>query len=59
MTCLEKFKLEHPGHPCLRCPHTYGYAERPKQCYEMSCIECWNREYIASTDKADKEDKNV
>lgn len=44
MTCFEKFKLEHPGEGLFRCPHNYGYADRPKLCYEMSCIACWNRE---------------
>lgn len=44
-TCLEKFKIEHPKGPLRRCPHNYGYAERPKMCYEMSCKDCWNREY--------------
>lgn len=43
MTCFEKFKLDHPGHYPGMCPHNYGYAERPKLCYEMSCMNCWNR----------------
>lgn len=56
MTCLEKFKIEHPSSCLARCHHNYGYAEQPKLCYEMSCIECWNRECVAQDNK---EDKNV
>lgn len=43
MTCFEKFKLDYPKGPLHRYPHNYGYAERPKLCYEMSCRDCWNR----------------
>lgn len=46
MTCLEKFRSEHPGEAILHaCPHTYGYLEKPKNCMEISCAkECWMRE---------------
>ena len=29
------------------CPYTYGLADKPeKPCADISCEDCWNREYI-------------
>lgn len=55
MTCREKLKIEHPedidpkcAGGCHKCPHDYGYMEKPKECvsktYFISCTECWDRE---------------
>lgn len=48
MTCLEKFKTEHSDNTPValigKCPHDYGYLEKPKNCSEISCYkECWTR----------------
>ena len=53
MTCREKMAMEHPGGVdseclggCYGCPHTYGYAKKPKVCgpNEENCTKCWDRE---------------
>ena len=54
MTCLEKYKQEHPKEFALNayrnptcCPHDCGYKERPDWCVdrwdEQACAICWNR----------------
>ena len=54
MTCLEKYFKEHPGDYVVRCPHDYGYLEKPKKCFSMSCFkDCWTREIQDSNDKSD------
>lgn len=44
MTCFEKFRLEHPEEAVHGCPHHYRYLWKPKNCMEISCRKCWNRE---------------
>lgn len=49
MTCLEKFRLDHPNNTTValigKCPHDYEYLKKPKNCAEISCYkECWMRE---------------
>lgn len=58
MTCLEKYKMEHPIEydECNKvvyyhCPCDYGYLADPVSCQSvssdkdiMTCEECWNRE---------------
>lgn len=48
ITCLEKFWLEHPElAPKGKCPHEFGYLpEKPWDCYERACWECWMQEVI-------------
>ena len=44
MTCIEKYAQEH-SFPVKGCPHDYGYLDKPKECYSMSCFkDCWFRE---------------
>lgn len=51
MTCREKLKMEHPTYisdcfsgGCVGCPHTYDYLPKPKDCEDIRCAECWDRE---------------
>ena len=54
MTCLEKYKQDHPDMPMtifgtpLACPHTHGYKARPEWCLGVpmagDCSRCWNRQ---------------
>lgn len=56
MTCREKLAIEHPEYidkdayagGCYRCPHHYGYLQKPDYCsggdIEVFCRCCWNRE---------------
>ena len=59
MTCREKLASEYPNliNPNLyggadKCPHTYGYADRPDFCIKYipatneRCTRCWDREYV-------------
>lgn len=39
MTCLEKYFKEHPGDFVVGCPHDYGYLDKPKECYSISCFK--------------------
>lgn len=51
MTCFDKYITEHEL-PVRGCPHDYSYAERPKECYSMSCFaHCWAREIDKENDK--------
>ena len=44
MTCFEKYMTEHEL-PVRDCPHDYGYAKKPDNCYCISCYkDCWARE---------------
>lgn len=44
MTCFDKYVLEQ-SFPVRGCPHDYGYLEKPKECYSVSCFkDCWARE---------------
>lgn len=44
MTCLDRYLMEH-ALPVKGCPHHYGYLEKPKNCYCISCFkDCWARE---------------
>jgi hypothetical protein len=46
MTCIEKYFIDHPDTQVDGCPHHYGYLEKPKNCYCISCFkDCWAREY--------------
>ena len=43
MTCFELYVVEHKT-PVEGCPHHYGYADKPKDCYCISCFkDCWAR----------------
>ena len=59
-TCRERLKKEHPDEidpdaygGCFRCPHNYGYADKPDYCWsspdnslsikDKTCRKCWDR----------------
>lgn len=50
MKALEKLKIEHPekydsdNFFSLHCPHHYGYLEKPGDCTDCECRDCWDRE---------------
>ena len=45
MTCVDKYFEEHPNSQIVGCPHDYGYSDKPKDCYHISCFkDCWARE---------------
>lgn len=52
MTCRERLAIEHPYYindflysgGCLGCPSTYGYMDKPDNCSDGTCYECWDRE---------------
>lgn len=60
MTCLERLWKEHPDLvPKGRCPHEFGYLpEKPWDCYERSCWDCWLQEAIAKSgdEEGDRDD---
>lgn len=44
MTCFDKYVAEHEL-PVRGCPHDFKYAEKPENCYCISCFkDCWSRE---------------
>lgn len=63
MTCREKLKMEHPEKVnneayggCEKCPHHYGYLEKPEDCAKLACDACWDRE-IPGTEPTPEEPK--
>lgn len=61
MTCLEKWKEDHPGFNEvdfdllieMKCPGQYGYMPHP-DCAHTKCVDCWDREIPASSNEVEE-----
>ena len=65
MTCREKLAIEHPedicedyNGSCAKCPHDYGYLDKPISCgfptpilKQIRCDDCWDREIPENNEK--------
>ena len=72
MTCREKLAIEHPedicedyNGSCAKCPHDYGYLDKPISCgfptpilKQIRCDDCWDREIPENTETK-IEDENM
>ena len=55
MTCFDMYVAEREL-PVRGCPHDYEYANRPADCYSISCFkDCWAREANCEEKAREKE----